>query len=219
MMSPEFLSAVAAGRWDIYGLIHKAIRMAHGDMMTRLAQADFSLDQDALLNDLEAHLHFGAKHLAHEEDYIHGPLEQHEHHRARFGVLTSAIAALRHAAPADRPTLARALYLAFTAFVAEDLNHMRQEETEIWPLLCAHFTDEELQGLEMAIIGSLSPDENLTAMRLMLPALNRPERTALLQGINAGAPPEAYAALVDLAARPTLCATELGELERLGLAA
>ena len=123
------------------------------------------------------------------------------------------------AEPADRLRLGRALYITFTAFVAEDFEHMAEEETVVWPQLCALFTDEELAGIEMAIIGELTPEENIGFMRLMLPAMNPSERAGLLTGMKANAPPEAFAAVIDLAARPTLAANDFAELQRLGLVA
>lgn len=227
----NLLASVAAGRWDLYGLVHKGLRLGHVDLMTRLGQADFDGDQTQLLAQLRGHLVLAASHLQHEEQFIHTALEarapgacrtleaQHRHHHDRFATLEAAIVGLEQAEPAARRGRGRALYLDFTAFVAEDLEHMRQEETETWPLLCERFTDEELAGVEMQIIGSLSPEENIGFMRMMLPAISRPERSALLAGMKSGAPPEAYAAVIDLAARPTLAAADLADLERLGLAA
>ena len=96
---------------------------------------------------------------------------------------------------------------------------MLHEETVTWPLLCAQFSDDELMVIEQAIIASLSLDETIATMRMMLPALNPDERTGLLTGMKAGAPPQAYAAVIEHAARPTLPRADFAELERLGLAA
>ena len=188
--------------------------MALGDRLGRLGRADFARGGEAgLLADLRRLLALGAKHLAHEEAYVHVALEarrtgatvaleaQHDHHRARFEMLDAAIRAVEAAAPADRPGLGRALYLAFSGFVAEDLEHMRQEEAEAWPQLCALFSDEELMAIEMAIVGSLPPDDMMDFMRLMLPATNPAERQALLDGVEANAPPEAYVAIAGLGVR------------------
>lgn len=226
-----FLASANAARWDLYGPIHKGLRLGHVDLLVRLGQAAFDDGRPRLLAELRAHLQIGADHLAHEEQFIHPALEarvpgavagleaEHRQHRERFAGLEAAIAAVESAAPDQRPTLGRALYLEFSAFVAEDLEHMRHEEVETWPLLCAHYTDEELAGIEMQIIASLTPEQNIAVMRLMLPAMNRAERAGLLGGMKAGAPPEAYAAVIDLAARPTLPRSDFAELERLGLAA
>jgi len=231
MTTTDLLVLSAARRWDIYGPVHKGLRLAHGAMAARLGTADYAGDLDPLLADLRAHLELAAQHLAHEEEYIHAALaarapdqvatleDQHEHHRARFALLAAAIARVEHGSGADRPALGRVLYLEFSAFVAEDLLHMLHEETVTWPLLCALFGDDELMAIEQAIIASLTPDENIGFMRLMLPAMNRTERTELLTGMKAGAPPEAYSAVIELAARPTLAAADFADLKDLGLAA
>lgn len=226
-----FLTVAAARRWDIYGPVHKGLRLGHMDLMVRLGRAAFEAPETQLLAELSAHLANAQLHIAHEESVIHPALEarvagacagleaQHRHHRDSVAALATTIEAVKAAAPQARPAQGRALYLAFSAFVAEDLEHMRQEETTTWPLLCAHFTDEELAGLEMSIISTLAPEENIAFMRLMLPAMTGPERAGLLGAMRAGAPPEAYGAVIELAARPTLSAGDMAELERLGLAA
>lgn len=228
---PQSNPAGLAGRWDLYGPVHKGLRLAHGDMLRRLGVADWSTDQGQLVNDLRAHLAIAAKHLAHEEAHIHEAMAQrcpdlmetledeHDHHRARFAMVEAQIASLETGFSADRPMLGRAVYLAMTELVAEDLAHMHHEETVVWPRLCAAFTDGEMQAMEMAIIGTLAPEEVIAFMRLMIPAMNRAERTGLLGGMKAGAPPEAFAAVLELAARPTLDAAEWDHLVAVGIAA
>lgn len=232
MPTPEFISAAECGRWDIYGPIHKGLRLAHGELLRRLGRADFDAAiPHELLGDLRTHLVLAAHHLAHEEAVIHPALDSrapgaaagldtdHAHHQARLALLHSAIGAIEYAAPADRRALGRGLYLAFSTFVAEDLAHMCREEAEVWPRLCALFSDEELAALEMTIVASLSPADNIAFMRMMLPAMNRAERAALLTAMKTGAPAEAYAEVIELAARPTLAPEDLTHLSELGLAA
>lgn len=232
MPTPDFISAAERGRWDIYGPIHKGLRLAHGALLSRLGSADFDAAvPHELLADLRAHLALAAQHLAHEDTVIHPALNarapgaavgldaDHARHHARLALLDSAIGAVEHADPSDRRALGRGLYLTFSTFVAEDLAHMCREETEIWPRLCALFSDEELAALEMTIVSSLSPSDNIAFMRMMLPAMNRAERSALLTAMKRGAPPEAYAEVIELAARPTLAFEDLTHLSELGLAA
>ncbi|ODT86542.1 hypothetical protein [Phenylobacterium sp. SCN 70-31] len=232
MPTPHFIAAAESGRWDIYGPIHKGLRLAHGELLHRLGAADFvSAAPRQLLADLRAHLALAAAHLEHEDTVIHPALagraanatagleDDHLHHRARLAMLESALLATEHAAPSDRPALGRSLYLAFSTFVAEDLAHMGREETEIWPRLCALFADEELAALEMSIVSSLSPAENIAFMRIMLPAMNRAERSALLSAMKSSAPADAYAEVIERAARPTLAPDDMSHLSELGLAA
>jgi len=217
-----------APRHDIYGPIHKGLRRAHAELMGRLGWADWRADQAPLLADLREHLRLGAKHLAHEEAHIHPALDarapqaaarldhQHGHHRARFAEVEHR---LRVVEAGGGPEAGRALYLEFAQLVSEDLAHMHEEETTTWPRLCALFTDEELIGMEMAIISSLTPEDTIAFMRIMIPAMNRDERAGMLGGMKAGAPPEAFAAVFEHAVRATLGANDLEDLERLGLAA
>lgn len=220
------------GRWDIYGPVHKGLRLAHNRMSQRLGAADWAgEDQRTLIADLRHHLRLAASHLKHEDEHIHPALaardphtqaeldEQHDHHRARFGVLAGQIANLEAAGPEDLGGLGRAVYHGFNLLVAEDLAHMHHEETVVWPRLCALFSDAELQQLEAAIIGSIPPDDIITFMSFMIPAMNRAERAGLLGGMKAAAPEEAFAAVLELAARPTLSVEDWEDLRSRGLAA
>jgi len=223
---------VTANRWDLYGPIHKGLRRGHCALLQRLATADFTRDSSVLIADLRAHLAFGATHLADEEGFIHSALEQrepgaaaalerdHKHHRARFVEIEAAIAMLESAiSPDAADACGRRLHLLFSRFVAEDLVHMADEEEAVWPRLCALFSDAEMAGIEAAIVASLPPETAMHCMQLMIPAINPAERAALLGRMKANAPAEAYAAVFEHAARPTLTPDELAELEMLGLAA
>jgi hypothetical protein len=91
---------------------------------------------------------------------------------------------------------------------------MHEEETVANPILHSMFTDKELEDIEMRIISTLTPEKVIAYMRLMIPASNPDERANLLGGIKASAPPEAFKAVIDLAARPTLGAPEFAALSR-----
>lgn len=223
---------ITRGRWDIYGPVHKGLRLAHGQISQRLGAADWTtVDQSNLLADLRNHLRLAGSHLAHEDQHIHPILEsldagveadlsdQHDHHRARFATLDAQIASFEAGAVQDRETLGRALYHGFSLLVAEDLEHMHHEETVVWPRLCALLTDEELRQIEMSIVAELRPEDTIAFMSSMLPAMNRMERAELLAGMKAAAPPEAFAAVLDLAARPTLSCEDWADLQDRGLAA
>lgn len=217
----------APARWDLYGPIHKGLRRAHARLLVCLGKADFSRDQAPLLARLKTHLATARSHLLHEEIYIHTALDQrapgaaapldedHEHHRIHFETLTRLIA---DAEQARSEPAGRRLYLAFSTFVGDDLKHMAREEAETWPILCAHFSDAELAAIEHAIVASQTPDEGMESLAMMAPAVNPRERAALLVGVKANAPPEAYRALLS-AIRPELAQAEIAQLEHAGLAA
>lgn len=220
------------GRWDIYGCIHKGLRKAQLEMLLRVGSADFS-DRDAvaaILSDMRLIMVLAASHLKHENDHIHRAMkskmpnsagrleEQHDSHERDFAELEELLAAIEDADDASRRALGRRLYLGFSAFIAHDLEHMHEEETVANPLLQSLFTDKELEEIEMGIIATLTPEKAIAYMRLMIPASNADERANLLGGMKASAPPEAFKAVIELAARPTLSASDFAALSlRIGL--
>lgn len=232
MITATLAPATTQGRYDLYGPIHKGMRRAHGIMLARLGAADYADGVGDLLADLRAHLALAEIHLMDEETFIHEALrvrapagpdrleEQHADHRASFAMIEVAIRAVEGApSAAEAIASGRQLYLSFSRFVAEDLEHMAEEECETWPLLCSLFTDAELQQLEMAIVGNLDPATNLAFLRQVIPATNHDERAAMLGGMKAGMPPEAYAAVVEQAVLPGLDLRARAQLAATGLLA
>lgn len=229
-MNAPFKANTTAGRWDLYGPVHKGMRRGHLIMVQRLGAANFAADQTALLADLRRHLRIAALHLKDEAQFIHPALEerqpgaagaieeQHLDHHDHHCAIEDLMVALERGPEAMSVQLGRELYLAFTRYVGEDMAHMAHEEEVVWPQLCALFTDAELIEMELKIIGSLAPEDTMSFMQLMIPAMNRSERVMLLSGMKQGAPPEVYAAVIDNAARPALDPEEMTHLELTGLA-
>lgn len=229
------LAAIADlnGRYDLYGAVHKGLRKAGCDMLIRLGSADFAHDQEAasVLESLRLFLMLAAAHVVHEDDNIHGPLQQrgvstetvdhqHDDHRAAFDQLAALADEVEKAWPLHKAAAGRRLYLAFAAYLAEDLAHMHEEECVTAPLLWKNFTDDELIGIEMRIIASLPPEKNMAFMRMMIPAMNPAERTAMLDAMRRGAPPEIFQAVIEFAVRPSLTQKAFDDLaDRLQLAA
>lgn len=223
-----------AGRYDLYGIVHKGLRKAQCALLGRLGTADFenSAETAELLADLRALLALAASHVEHEDRHIHLALrnhaaasterldDQHEDHRQAFLQLEELALGLERALPKRKAAAGRKLYLAFSAYVGDDLLHMYEEETVTAPLLWALFSDAELQAIEMAILGSLPPEKNMAFLRIMIPAISRDERAAMLGGMKNGVPPQIFNAVIEFAARPNLTADDFADLSgRLGLAA
>lgn len=216
------------GRWDIYGAIHKGLRMAQLQLLMRIGSADFGdeITAKSIISEMRTIMALGASHLKHENDHIHRAMkkkqpsevdrleDQHDSHERDFAALEDVLQAIETADGPTRKTLARRLYLGFTAFIAHDLEHMHEEETIANPMLHAMFSDHELEQIEMDIIAQLPPEKVIAYMRLMIPASNPDERASLLGGVKASAPPEAFNAVIDLAARPTLDVREFADLAR-----
>ncbi|WP_378944619.1 hemerythrin domain-containing protein [Mesorhizobium sp. ANAO-SY3R2] len=214
------------GRYDIYGAVHKGLRKTQCELLPRLGSADFSIPQVALLTELRALLTLAASHVQHEDHHIHNALKargavsverldhQHDDHRKTFAELEAIISEIEKAPAAKRPALGRRLYLAFSAYVAHDLEHMFEEETVAAPQLWSLFTDAELAEIENRIVGSLPPEKSMAFMQIMIPASRPDERAAMLGGMKQHAPREAFDAVMEFAARPKLSAAEFADLVR-----
>lgn len=214
------------GRYDLYGLVHKGLRRAQCNLLSRIGANDFA-DAEAtamLVADMRRLLSMAAAHVEHEDGEIHAALKrlsvstdivdtQHDDHRAAFGLLEAKLAAVDSALPGEKAEAGRALYLAFAAYIADDLAHMHEEETVIAPLLWQHFSDAELLDMEMRIIGSMPPEENMAFTRAMLPAMNPTERRMVVGGMHQTMPPEVFNAVLEFAIRPVLTAQEFAGLE------
>lgn len=213
-------------RCDLYGTAHKGLRFALTQLLVRLGSADFADAEEAarMVLAVRAQLVLCASHLAQEEAHILEPLRRragaagfvidhpHERHRDCSAEIAELLSQLERAAPAARLALGRQLYLAFSLFVAEDLQHMHEEETVTLPLLQRLFTDAELMAMEQAIVSSIPGPEVITWMRVMLPAMSRPERGLMLARLRAAAPEPAFEAVLLHAARPTLTQAEWSDL-------
>lgn len=221
-------------RHDFYGPIHKGLRMALSGLLVKLGQTDFADGVAAaeMLAALRRQLHLSERHLHHEDVEIHGALEArapgstaalegaHDHHRSAFSALEAFMQAIEAAEAEERRVLGRALYLRFSQFVAEDFVHMADEETVTLPLLHELFDDAELIAMHERIVGALAPDMAIAFMQLIIPAIEAGERVEFLSFARASAPPEAFEAILNFAARPALAPAEFARLtEELGLAA
>jgi hypothetical protein len=230
----SFFKARPVATHDLYGPIHKGLRLALSQLLVRLGACDGDdpAALAALLADLRGQCQLSAHHLANEEACVHPALEArapgataylaraHEHHRETFYELEALIRRAERAHVDERPMELSRLYLRFSTFVAEDFAHMAEEEQLILPVLQGLFTDDELRGIEDRIISGLEPDEVIAFGRTMIPAATRPERIILLDALRANAPAEAFAAILTQSARPTLDDADYVHLcEGLGIAA
>lgn len=222
-------------RYDIYGPIHKGLRRSMCSLLERIGSNTFTdaAQRTALLNEMRQLLSLTSSHLKHEETFMHPSIEErakgassklaseHIEHNEEMDELRALAAQVESATDAARPAAVKKLYLAFSGFVAENLVHMGEEETDMQTrVLHAHFTDEEIMAMEGRILAGLPPELIMGFMNIMIPAMNRDERVGLLGMMKQGAPPEAFNAVLQVAARPNLSAADFQDLtQRLGVSA
>lgn len=203
---PDFAAGSVAIADDFYYAVHKGIRLANARLLVRLGRTDAGDANavEAALGDLRDHLVMGLAHLTHENREIHAALdarcpgasahagEDHDHHQQSFGELEALAGEVARTPMPFRAEALRRLYQRFALFVADDLEHMHEEETVLMPLLVKNFSKDDLHDIEIRIVTSIPFEKNVLFMRAMLPAASLSERRAMLDGMAAAMPAEVF---------------------------
>ena len=209
-VTPVQTRAGATDRPNLYVPIHKALRSLMCDTLGRVGRLDV-LDTDetvGTLNQVETLLAICLDHIEHENSFMHTAIEarlpagstrtgaDHAEHVETIAALRDEVAALAAARSEERTNLALRLYRHLALFVADNFQHMHIEETANNAALWAHYDDTELLALHGRLLASIAPHEHLTVARWMVPALDPAGRAAVMAGMRAGAPAEAFRAVV-----------------------
>jgi hypothetical protein len=225
-------SPATAQRFDIYQGIHKGLRNFMGDTLSRLGRADVTDAEDlaGALSQLESLLDFCAKHVRHENDFIHTAIrarqpagasrtsEDHVEHLESIDALHQETRAVYDADDAQRHVLALRLYRHLALFIAENLQHMHIEETANNAALWENYSDQELVDLHHRLVATISPADTMLTMRWMVPAITPQQRAGVLGEMKAGAPAEVFDTVLNVV-RPHLAAGARSKLARdIGLA-
>lgn len=224
--APEVQSHTGS-RYDLYAGVHKALRLFMTRTLTRVGSTD-AADADELsasLQQVEGLLALCESHLQHENHFVHPALEsaragsaariaaEHVHHEENIADLRDLASLVAHSERAARPAALHRLYHALALFVADNLQHMHVEETAHNALLWRAYSDAELLALEQQIVASIPPAEMAVSLHWFIPALNAPERAAMLAGMRQGLSAEAFAGALAIA-EGTLGAAEFARLQR-----
>ncbi|OWY58534.1 hypothetical protein B7486_79445, partial [cyanobacterium TDX16] len=119
--------------------------------------------------------------------------EQHEALEARMELLLELAGEAVDAPAGDERRGVSALYLELASFTSDYLAHQDQEERVIMPELDAAIGFEACLAIHQQIVSSIPPDEMARSLAFMIPAMDVDDRTELLGGMQAGAPPEVFA--------------------------
>ncbi len=212
---PTVLEAPAFERvaFDLYRDIHKGIR---ADLFAVTAEAG-RLDpadragRHALAGHVQATVDLLVSHAEHEDVHIDPVLEAHrpdlsERIRAdhlaldaRLLDLVALAAENVDATATEQVGRGHRLYLDLADFTGTYLAHQDLEERVVMPALADAVGIDQLLGINAAIVAGIPPEEMATSLALMLPAMNIEDRTELLGGMQAGAPPEVFEGVWGLA--------------------
>jgi hypothetical protein len=198
-------------RFDIYTLVHKAVRALLFDTVEAVGRTDFSRTAElpATLAAVRRTSRLTHAHAEHEDREIHpffhrvapefaAELEAgHDRFDGAEAELEKLLARLENpnASVEERVSLGRKLHDLIGPLAADHLVHMAVEETRGNRLLWAHHTDAELQALQGRILAAIPPDEASAWLELMVRAGNLTERAGLIASVRAAVPPAAFAGL------------------------
>lgn len=202
--------AAIGPRFDMYGTIHKALRLFMADTLKRLGAVDtgHASELAPVLDQTESLLGLMASHVKHENGFVHAAIEarrpggsatiadDHEEHLATIDQLRDEVAGLRAAAADERSILAQRLYRHLALFVADNLQHMAVEETSHNALLWALYRDDELVAIHDRLVASIEPGEMMLALTWIARAVSPQELIGMLADMQAKAPQEVMRAVL-----------------------
>lgn len=202
-----------AKRVDIYAGIHKAVRAFLCETLMRLAcmDADDDTEVAGTVKQVRELLDFCEHHIANEERFVHPAMEarqpgssrgtaaDHLHHAESVAAMLADCAAIEGGRGVERERAWRRLQRRLAQFTGDNLMHMNEEETANNAVLQACYSDGELIALHQQILASLPPQELATGLRWMLAGSSPAERTQVMAGIRADAPPPVFDAMLEMA--------------------
>lgn len=214
----SFNSVPNTTRHNFYHVIHKALRLGHGRMLTAIGSTDFtdSAAASRTIGMVREFLMLGRSHLEGENREIHAALEirapgasshaadDHEGHERSFAELEAMLHVIETAPAAGKPAAARTLYHRYALFAAHDFEHMYEEETELLAALHEAFSDDELQAIEGRIVSAIPPAKMAAYLKIMMPAMNQPERAAMLAHMHQAMPGPVFETILNEAVKPSL---------------
>ena len=191
-----------APRHQMFRKIHKGLRHAMGDALLTVGRVDTenATSITHAMTAVRGLLTLCRTHLHAENQFIHPAMEarlpgssratadEHLDHERAVDTLAADVLAVERSVGGARPAALAALYQRLALFVADNYTHMFEEETHNQSVLWEHYSDQELQALEGAIVASHTPEQLMTGLRWIIPALSPDEREQLLAGPRAGMP-------------------------------
>lgn len=193
---------------DLYRDIHKGIRAELFAVTGTAGNLDpqDAVGRAALADHVRSTLDVLVSHADHEDHVIQPALEAElpemaARVEADHGALEARMLELRALsatlvsteADGELRTNAHRLYLDLASFTSDYLAHQDDEERVIMPALFAAVGFEPVLAMHEAIVSSIPPEEMAASLAFMIPAMNVDDRTELLGGMQAGAPPEVFA--------------------------
>lgn len=204
---------MSPSRVDLYGIIHKMLRVEIFDTATRIASANFAdaAERAGVVSVFHNLAGFLDEHAEHEDTFVEPALRradpvladrvaaEHAQLDERFRAIADRVSGLETVGAEEAVGLGAHLHRDFSAFTGAYLTHMAIEEGEVNEVLWARYSDEELAGIRAELQASIPPERFAEWFARMVPAMNFQERAGVLTGIKQDAPPPVFEALSGVA--------------------
>lgn len=217
----DIVNTAVTERHDVYATIHRGLRRAEMDVVTRLGALDTAdeLAVTVMVADIRRVLVLVRFHLGEQNAPVATALRARGKAPAEVLAVTSVVDAgiLEEAellvdrletATHDRSAIVRALYGVLSELLAQDFAYMAEHETVVQPLIQDLLGEEDLAEVEARTILSIPPGALLEFVRTTLPAIDPSARLRLLRIMKAAMPAEAFHAILDYSAKPVLPAAQ-----------
>jgi hemerythrin-like domain-containing protein len=185
--SPSSTITQRPARYDLYSAIHRALRLLMTDTLARLGRLDVN-DRHELtgaLQQLEATLRLSRNHLAHENQFVHAAIEAREpgatqaigsEHQEQLDTIAALQAEAAALGQVPTTPAALRLYRHLGRYVSDAFEHMHAEETQLNPILWAHYGDDQILAIEHEATDAATPEDRALILRWMTLAITPIER-------------------------------------------
>jgi hypothetical protein len=200
-------------RYNIFNMIHKALRAKLYDTALNLQQTYFADAEETktVLEKVNEVINAFEQHGYHEDSILMPVIEkfqsatiasfEKDHIDDRhMGEDLKHLQNIYHAARSkqERIVAGSAITKAFIDYMVFNLLHMQREEIELNKLLWEHYSDDEIQKIDDQIIATIPPEEMATSAQWILQAINSKEATDWLISVKENAPEPVFASLFEL---------------------
>lgn len=198
--TPPGLDAPNPVETNIFAHSHKAIRQGLAELLCRLGSVDWenATERTQGGHEIESLLGFCELHLQLEEDVIRPACGDslvpdafdtgHPVHRRLIAETRALVRAVEASPKPHRTSLGHVLYLHFSVFVADCLQHMAEEERVLLPLMLRALGEKQMLAIHQRVVSAVPAAARAESARRMLVAGNPAERRALTLAMVAHGP-------------------------------
>lgn len=200
-------------RFNIFNMIHKALRAMLHDMAMALQHTNFAdtTEAKAAFDKMNEVIDAFEQHGHHEdsilmpliEEYQPGLIASFEREHIedhRMGNDLKQLQYLYHSLETaeERIVAGSAIIKSFGDYLVFNLRHMQREEIDLNKLLWDNYTDEEILKINDSIIAGISAEEMLKTSKWIMRGINRNEAENWLIAVKQKAPEEVFNSLFRL---------------------